>query len=244
MKYDEIGEWSEIKLEILKEYAGAYTAILSRKSWCKGFVYIDAFAGAGQHIRKSTGEFVAGSPLNALSVTPPFTEYHYIDLDGGKVEELNKVTQDRPDVHIYHGDCNEKLVLKVLQDLTYDTYKRALCFLDPYGLHLDWKTVEFAGRLRTVDIFLNFPIMDINRNVLFEDLGKARREDIERMNAFWGDQSWQQMLYREQGGLFGDAHLLKAKDFRQLALGYRQRLKDERRRDQLQRAARRRGLLR
>ena len=52
MKYDEIGEWSEIKLEIIKEYAGAYTSILSKKAWCEGYAYIDAFAGAGRHLRK------------------------------------------------------------------------------------------------------------------------------------------------------------------------------------------------
>ena len=58
MKYDEIGEWSEIKLEIIKEYAGAYTNILSKMPWCTGYAYIDAFAGAGRHRRKTTGEFI------------------------------------------------------------------------------------------------------------------------------------------------------------------------------------------
>ena len=36
MKCGEIGEWSEIKLEIIKEYAGAYTGILSKKEWFGG----------------------------------------------------------------------------------------------------------------------------------------------------------------------------------------------------------------
>ncbi len=93
MKYDEIGEWSEIKLEIIKKYAGAYTTILSKKEWCKGYAYIDAFAGAGQHIRKATGELIPGSPLNALLIERPFTEYHYIDLDNERVEALRKAYQ-------------------------------------------------------------------------------------------------------------------------------------------------------
>ena len=66
MKLDKIGFWSEIKLEIIKEYANAYTSIMSKQSWCKGYVYIDAFAGAGTHISRRTGEMVLGSPLNAL----------------------------------------------------------------------------------------------------------------------------------------------------------------------------------
>jgi hypothetical protein len=42
MKLDKIGIWSEIKLEIVRDYASAYTKILSKKDWCKGYVYIYA----------------------------------------------------------------------------------------------------------------------------------------------------------------------------------------------------------
>jgi hypothetical protein len=43
---DEIGPWSEIKLEVIRKYAKAYSTILSSQ---KSFyhVYIDAFAGLG-----------------------------------------------------------------------------------------------------------------------------------------------------------------------------------------------------
>jgi three-Cys-motif partner protein len=69
----------------------------------------------------------------------------------------------------------------------YSDYKRALCLLDPYGLHLDWEVMQIAGQLKTVDLFLNFPIMVINRNVLRHDRTRVASEDIERMNRFWGD---------------------------------------------------------
>jgi three-Cys-motif partner protein len=226
MKYDEIGEWSEIKLAIIKEYAGAYTTILSKKSWCKGYVYIDAFAGAGQHISKATGEFISGSPLNALLVKPAFTEYHYIDLDSEKIDELARQTADVPNVHLYRGNCNEKLTVDIFPAFGYTAFKRALCLLDPYGLDLDWKTVEMAGKQNTIDIFINFSVMDMNRNVLPRDLSKAKPSDLERMNSFWGDESWKKVLYREQPDLFGDTHLIREQDFRVLALEYRKRLKN------------------
>ena len=83
MKFDEIGYWSEVKLDIVKEYAAAYSRILAAQtSPTLNHIYIDAFAGAGVHISKRTGEFVPGSPFNALNVQPPFGEYHFIDLDG------------------------------------------------------------------------------------------------------------------------------------------------------------------
>ncbi|MBW1745050.1 MAG: three-Cys-motif partner protein TcmP [Deltaproteobacteria bacterium] len=75
MKLDEIGIWSEIKLDIIKEYANAFTKIMKSQEWCKGYVYIDAFAGPGVHISRRTGEFISGSPLNALEIDNPFTEY-------------------------------------------------------------------------------------------------------------------------------------------------------------------------
>ena len=72
-KYDEIGYWSEIKLDIIKDYAAAYSRILSgQKKPSLYHIYIDAFAGAGVHISKRTVEFFPGSPFNALMVKPPF----------------------------------------------------------------------------------------------------------------------------------------------------------------------------
>ncbi len=107
--FDQIGYWSEIKLDIIKEYATAYSRILSRQKTPRlHHIYIDAFAGAGIHISKVSGEFVPGSPMNALLVKPPFREYHFIDLDEQKVAALETMATQRKDVQIYHGDCNQR----------------------------------------------------------------------------------------------------------------------------------------
>ena len=51
--------------------------------------------------------------------------------------------------------------------MQYEEYASVLfCLLDPYGLHLDWEVMRTAGELGTIDMFLNFPIMDMNRNAL------------------------------------------------------------------------------
>ena len=59
-RLDEIGYWSEVKLDIVKKYATAYSTIMAKQSLIKRHIYIDAFAGAGQHISKATGDFVPG----------------------------------------------------------------------------------------------------------------------------------------------------------------------------------------
>ena len=190
MKLDNIGIWSEIKLDIIKEYANSFTTIMKSMTWCKGYVYIDAFAGPGVHISRRTREFVPGSPLNALEIDNPFTEYHYIDIDKERAETLRGLVGDREDVNIYQEDCNEILTEKILPSLSYKSYKRALCILDPYGLHLHWETIVAAAKLRTTEIFLNFPLMDMNRNVLHKDLLSADPDQIERMNKFCGTDEW------------------------------------------------------
>ncbi|MDP2167918.1 MAG: three-Cys-motif partner protein TcmP [Thermodesulfovibrionales bacterium] len=225
MKLDQVGIWSEIKLEIIKEYASAYTKIMSSQSWCKGYVYIDAFAGAGKHISKQSGEMIQGSPLNALEVEPPFTEYHFIDLDEERADVFRRMAKKNPNVHAYHGDCNEILKTKIFPALTYNSRKRALCILDPYGLHLKWETIKAAAELKTIDIFINFSIQDANRNVLFEDLARAKPEDIERMNAFWGDESWKELLYREQETFFGETRQVRIEDYQILSKEFCMRLK-------------------
>lgn len=226
--FDEIGYWSEIKLDIIKEYAAAYSKILSAQEKPSFYhVYIDAFAGAGVHKSKSSGEFVPGSPTNALLVRPPFREYHFIDLNKQKVAALEKLAEERIDVRVHHGDCNRVLLDSVLPQAKYEAYRRALCILDPYGLHLDWNVVAVAGRMGSIDIFLNFPVADINRNVLWRDRKGVPAEQMRRMNAFWGDESWKQIAYAPspQGELFGPPAEEKASN-EAVAEAFRKRLKD------------------
>jgi len=201
LKLDEIGEWSELKLDILKKYAGAYCTILKARNLHP--IYIDAFAGAGTHIRKRTGELVKGSPLNALEINPPFEELHLIDIDQNKVDELKRQTAGMKHVYVYSADANQILLDKVFPAIRYEDFRRALCILDPYGLHLNWSVITEAAKTGTIEIFLNFPTLDMNRNVLLWTPENASLEDIERMNAFWGDASWRDVAYSTSENLFG-----------------------------------------
>lgn len=56
----------------------------------------------------------------------------------------------------------------------------------------------------SVEIFLNFPIYDMNLNVLWKNPNKTDPEQVERMNSFWGDQSWVDSVYEPTRTLFGD----------------------------------------
>jgi three-Cys-motif partner protein len=221
MEFSEIGFWSEAKLDIILKYARAYSAILN-KSGVLTHIYIDAFAGPGLHRAKLSGRPVAGSPLNALNVKPPFAEHHFIDLDNKRVQALEDLAGTRPDVWVYHGDCNKILIRDIFPNLHFKSFRRALCLLDPYGLHLNWKVMKTAGDLGTIDIFLNFPIQDINRNVLIRDPSERDPRQVKRMDDFWGDDSWREVAYATDANLFGYEEKVCTND--DLAAAFRQRL--------------------
>lgn len=204
IKLDEIGYWSEVKLDIIKKYAKAYSTIINKKENIRRHLYIDGFAGPGVHISKRTREHVPGSPLNALNVNPPFKEFHFIDLDGKRADALRKLCEDYSNVYVYEGDCNDLLLEKIFPLAKYSDYRRGLCLLDPYGLHLNWEVVQMAGKMKSIEIFLNFQVMDMNMNVLWRNPDKVSKSQIARMNAFWGDDSWRNAAYTKTKGLFGD----------------------------------------
>jgi three-Cys-motif partner protein len=93
-------------------------------------------------------------------------------------------------------------------------------------LHLDWEVIQLAGQSRAVDLFLNFPVMDMNRNAIWRTPDRASPDGIERMNRFWGDESWKQAAYAEspQQSLFFDPDIVKQPNDAIVA-AFRERLK-------------------
>jgi three-Cys-motif partner protein len=198
---DEIGPWSEIKLDIVREYAQAYSTVLARQPRLQ-HVYVDAFAGAGLHRSEQTGQLVDGSPLVALAVTPRFYEYHFIDLNPSKTAALLRRVERSPTVHVHTGDCNRVLMDEVLPRCRWDDYRRALWLLDPNGLHYKWSVVQAAARACSIELFLNFPIMDINRTVGRRDPAGVSQAMRHRMTEFWGDTSWERIVHSAEDSLF------------------------------------------
>jgi three-Cys-motif partner protein len=221
LKIDEIGYWSEIKLSILDEYARPYNQITHAKRFKT--TYIDAFAGAGHHLSKTSARLIEGSPVRAMNVDPPFDFLHFVDIDEARVKELRRLAGDRKNVQVHRGDCNEVLLTNIFPKVRYDHYERALCILDPYGLHLDWQVIEAAGKSKTTEIFLNFPVMDMNMNVFWANPEGVTDASSERMTRFWGDDSWKGAAYSTVPGLFGEMEVKNSID--QVTEAFRKRLK-------------------
>ena len=60
-------------------------------------------------------------------------------------------------------------------EIKFVNYDRGLCLLDPYGLTLDWRVVELIGKSNVIDLFINFPVMDMNRK---RNMEKSKRSKV------------------------------------------------------------------
>ncbi len=226
---DLVGKWSEEKLELLRKYLNGYVAVLKKQAskGIKGYEYIDGFAGTGRPKSKDKERYIEGSPRVALGLPTPFTKYHFIEIAEwrrAKLEALKQEFADR-DIEIYPGDCNEVLRSQIVPTLPYSSYKRAIAFLDPFGLALEWETLKAIASTRTIEVFINIPIMDINRNIRRQDKDQISEESRERMTRFWGP-GWDADFFEEQTDLFETKIVLKRQSARQVGNLYRKRLRE------------------
>lgn len=229
MREDTIGAWSRDKLELLGKYLQAYVTIFKNQEWCRGYYYIDAFAGSGKPQDADAQEYIDGSPLVALRLDPAFSEYFFVEISSWRVERLQKLVRTYPNkqIQIFQGDSNKILVDEIIPKIRYADFKRGFIFLDPCGMQVEWKTIEKIAETRSLEIFLNFPLMALNRSVLRSRFYELSETHIERMNRFWGSDRWIEEIYSEQTNLFGEVEWEKSvSKARELANIFKNRLEE------------------
>lgn len=223
--FDRVGDWTILKHDIVQYYAETYSNIMTRsRGSIPNFThyYIDGYASAGLSVDKTTQQFVLGSPMRALDVTPPFDRYFFVEKNRAKYTVLRGLCSSYSNVETYCGDANVVLPNTVFPNVRFAKYERAFCLLDPYNeTHLCWETVVAAARTSAIDVLIHFPIYSMNINVLHS----AGPKQKERLNAYWGDGSWEPIVYEEdpQTSLFGGGRMVKAGN-EKIVSAYRDRL--------------------
>jgi three-Cys-motif partner protein len=199
-KLDEVGYWSEAKLEIVAKYSKGASRIL-RSSGFKS-LYVDGFAGAGVHKSRRTGKLIAGSPLLVSRVQPPFERIELVEQDPERVALLRSQFAEDRRVQVHHGDAND-LVPRIVKGIARNSDWRAVVLLDPYKLNLKWGTIRGVGATRAADMLIHLPTMQIQRNVVRRTLEAGVESEQQRMTELWGGTGWQTAAYREEETLFG-----------------------------------------
>jgi len=213
-----VGPWAAAKLDALEAYLKFYGRALSKQPFTR--IYIDAFAGAcitkvrgsGTSVEPSPffdepddtqaqEEFILGSPLRALNLPIGFHRQYFFDLDETRADTLRTITEEGKGVTVQVGDCNP-LIRNLAPSLKARNI-RGVAFLDPYGAHLEWATLEALADTGTMEVVVNFPLaMAINR--LITRSGDVPERWASQLTACFGTDEWRTIAYNREVDLFGN----------------------------------------
>jgi three-Cys-motif partner protein len=206
------GDWTDEKLAVIADYLASYTTALKDKPFTKG--YVDAFAGTGYRFarRDEAGDLQAplfpdlaekepqalldGSARMALKTEPRFDRYVFIERSAERCAQLEALKLEFPglasNIHVRHGDANVEI-----QDLCAKDWRshRAVLFLDPYGMQVDWTTVESIAATQAIDLWLLFPL-GIGVNRLLTRSGEIPAAWRRRLDTLLGTEDWYDEFYR------------------------------------------------
>jgi len=210
---------------------------MQKQDWCTLY-YIDAFAGRGKQVLKSTAdtldiealfgdeseradtkEFLIGSAIRALRAsavsTRQFNHFVFIDVDRQSCHELkNVIHTDFPEIEhtvdVQCGDANTDLC-NCINGISWKK-TRALVFLDPCGLEVDWNLIRRLAETRACDVWYLFPLGGVIRMMTKDgQIPDVWRTHLDRV---FGTCDWYDEFYKPdpQQSLFAieDEHLKDA----------------------------------
>lgn len=157
------GDWTQRKIEMVVDYAKAYLTIMNKYPKFK-ILYFDGFAGSGgiEKETKASLEIIKGAALRVLGIEgkKSFDIYYFVELNPNNAESLRKVIKDafplkKKNAHVVCEDCNVKLV-SLAEYLKDNPNYRALVFIDPYGMSINWSSIEALKGLG-IDLWILVP---------------------------------------------------------------------------------------
>jgi len=205
------GNWTEAKMKIVVDYAQAYLTIMNKQDWAKT-LYFDGFAGSGLIEVNENKESIKGTALRILEIQQPkpFDIYYFVEKDELYKQSLQAKIEAEyfgKNAHVVKADCNLKLI-DMANYLKAHTNYGALAFIDPYGMSINWKSIEALEKLR-IDLWILVPtglgvnrLLKKDRNIpeawlikLEQFLGLSRNEILDHfysqttINTLFGDET-------------------------------------------------------
>jgi three-Cys-motif partner protein len=181
------GNWTEAKMDIVVSYTKAYLTIMQKQPWAKT-IYFDGFAGSGvieTHVKEKIKK---GTALRILDIIQPssFDIYYFVELNATYKTELEKRVHENyfgRNVHVVNADCNDKL-MTMATFLKNNKGYRALAFIDPYGMSVNWNSIE-ALRGLGIDLWILVPT-GIGVSRLLKKDGNISDAWLNRLEKFLG----------------------------------------------------------
>lgn len=220
----EVGPWAAEKLEALERYLDYYTTVLKYRSWRT--IYLDAFAGGGRARVRSKKKisdgiegmlelgieptpeaiaFVEGSPRRSLEIKNPFYSYIFVDADPKRVEMLKALKTeygDRRRIYVRNGNAASQIDWVLSKNPNIKQH-RGVAFLDPFGAHLEWRSVKSLASTGVFEVLINYPLdMAINR--LLKVDANIPETWLNQLNSFFPTGWWDEAYEIEKGSLFSE----------------------------------------
>jgi len=241
------GDWTNAKLDVLKKYLSAYTTALKNQPFVKR--YVDAFAGTGYRTarkekvdaspqelllfpdlaEKEPQGLLDGSARIALKTEPRFEKYIFIERSAERCAELEALKAEFPrlasDITIRQGDANTEI-----RDLCSKggdwRGNRAVLFLDPYGMQVEWATIVAIAETKAIDMWLLFPL-GIGVNRLVTKSGDIPESWQQRLDLLLGTTAWREEFHKIQKRLtlFGPAEQVEKATTESIGRYFNERLK-------------------
>jgi three-Cys-motif partner protein len=218
------GSWTNQKLERLREYLIAYHNALRNQPF--SLYYIDAFAGTGYNtpkalpendspvfddlVAKDTRQFLEGSARIALRVPRPFDQYVFVERAAKRFSELTKLKTDFPAladrIQLVNKEANNYLITLCRGHDWIREKRRAVVFLDPFGMQVTWTAIQAIAETKAIDLWLLFPL-GIGVMRMLPNHGQISPGWRKRLDVMFGEKDWFEAFYEKQRepDLFGES---------------------------------------
>lgn len=181
------GSWTEAKMEIVVNYAKAYLIIMNKQDWVKT-LYFDGFAGSG--IIGANDKEIKGTALRILDIDEPkpFDIYYFVEKDKKNKDSLEAAINrhypnKKKNTHVVNEDCNKKLA-DMADYLRKNKSFRSLVFIDPFGMSVNWRSIEALKDIG-IDLWILVPTgLGVNR--LLKNDKKIPEGWLIKLEAFLG----------------------------------------------------------
>ncbi len=228
------GDWTTQKLDAFENYVKAYLTIMhsTRKKcngWPKNIIYFDGFAGSGKkeesnnknsqqklleslEITSKDENLYQGSCERVLKLDKKFNKYIFVDINKDALQDL-KIHLKKQSILLNNcefkdGDVNEILTKYFTEDFK-DKKSVALVLLDPFGMQVEWQSIEKL-KDKIIDLWILVPSGVIINRLLDK---KGELTHIKKLEDYLGmsEEEIKNSFYEKetQQTLFGDEEVVK-----------------------------------
>lgn len=228
------GSWTEEKLDALEKYVNAYLTIMNVQKNKYGWklIYFDGFAGSGSRNEDGTqtvsdlmldlfnDEYIDEEELNTYKGAAErvlgikqsgFDWYCFVDKNKASSQQLEERLapfKQEKNLVFRTSDANEQVSL-LAKSLHKNKALASLVLLDPFGMQVDWASIEKLKDTRT-DLWILIPTGVIVNRLLDR---KCELTHIEKLTSFFGkdEEFLKEYFYKKRkvDTLFGETEIIE-----------------------------------